>query len=238
VRVAQQTNANGRQHPLVPGRSATRDDDQVARAEQHWGEVWHGRAPDEMSWYQAHPATSLELIRSVSTPTSAVIDVGGGASQVVDELLAAGYEDLTVLDVSDDALAAVRQRLGTDASRVEWVRADVLTHDLGRTFDVWHDRAVFHFLLEPDDRGRYVDALAGAIDPGGHAVIATFGPQGPTTCSGLPVQRYGRETLVEALGERFELLVYLEEEHVTPAGVTQPFAYGLFARRSASGSAP
>lgn len=200
----------------------------MARAEQHWEAIWRGRAPDETTWYQAHPTMSLELIRSVSSPGAGIIDVGGGASHVVDELLAAGYEDLTVLDISGEALTVARERLGADSPRVEWVHADALTHDFDRTFDVWHDRAVFHFLVEREDRRRYVDAMGEAVAPGGHAIVATFGPQGPTTCSRLPVQRYDRDALEDAFATRFELQRYLEEDHVTPAGVPQQFAYGLF----------
>jgi len=220
--------ANG----LFPGTSGAREHDPVERLEeQHWDSLWRNRAPDEMSWYEAHPATSLELIRSVSAPRSSVIDVGGGASRVVDELLAGGYEDVTVLDIAPHALELARRRLGGDASRVRWAEGDVLEYDFGRTFDVWHDRAVFHFLVDPRDRIQYVDALVDALAPGGHAIIATFGPQGPTTCSRLPVQRYDQDTLADAFGARFGLQRYLEEDHVTPAGVAQQFAYGVLERR-------
>jgi 2-polyprenyl-3-methyl-5-hydroxy-6-metoxy-1,4-benzoquinol methylase len=201
--------------------------------EEHWEAVWHDRPPDEMSWHEASPARSIELIRSVSGPDSSVIDVGGGASLLVDELLALGYEDLTVLDVSHEALGVARERLGADAARVEWIVADVLAHRFERVYDVWHDRAVFHFLVDPTDRVRYVNVLAAAIAPGGHAVVATFGPDGPATCSGLPVQRYDRTMLAETLGGHFELTDYLEDLHHTPAGARQQFAYGLFERFSA-----
>jgi trans-aconitate methyltransferase len=198
----------------------------VTSAEQHWEAVWRDRAPEEMSWFQDAPTRSLEFIRAAAPePEAPIVDVGGGASRLVDRLLAAGYRDLTVLDISAAALDAAQRRLGADATRVEWVRDDVLTHRFDRRFRVWHDRAVFHFLVDPDDRRRYVERLLEAVAPGGDVIIATFGPQGPTHCSGLPVQRYDRAAITAALGPDFAVCSYTEEVHHTPGDAAQQFSY-------------
>jgi SAM-dependent methyltransferase len=205
----------------------------VQGTERYWETVWRDRVPEEMSWFEATPTHSFELIsRAAPDPAAAIIDVGGGASRLVDELLGAGHGDLTVLDISEAALEAARQRLGALADRVDWVHADVLTHRFGRTFRVWHDRAVFHFLVDPDDRHRYVERLLEAIEPEGDVIISTFGPEGPTQCSGLPVQRYGRAAMIETLGPQFELRSYDEAMHRTPSGVQQQFAFCHFRRRA------
>jgi trans-aconitate methyltransferase len=206
----------------------------VTSAEQHWEAVWRDRAPEDMSWFQDAPTRSLELIRvAAPEPAAPIVDVGGGASRLVDRLLAAGYTDLTVLDISAAALGAAQRRLGADATRVEWVRDDVLTHRFEHRFRVWHDRAVFHFLVDPTDRRRYVERLLEAVTPGGHVIIATFGPQGPSHCSGLPVQRYDDAGLAAALGSGFEPCSSTEEMHHTPSGATQQFAYCDLRRRGA-----
>jgi 2-polyprenyl-3-methyl-5-hydroxy-6-metoxy-1,4-benzoquinol methylase len=206
----------------------------VTSTEQHWEAVWRDRAPEEMSWFQDAPTRSLELIRAAAPePAAPIVDVGGGASRLVDRLLAAGYADLTVLDISAAALGAAKQRLGADATRVEWVHDDVLTHRFERRFRVWHDRAVFHFLVGPADQRQYVERLLEAVAPDGHVIIATFGPQGPTHCSGLPVQRYDRAAITAALGPEFAVCSYTEDVHHTPAGATQQFAYCDLRRRGA-----
>ena len=192
----------------------------------HWDEIWNERDPTEVSWYQ--PAPSIDLITARASPADPVMDVGAGSSAVVDRLLDAGFTDLTAMDISHAALAVSRRRLGVRADRVRWIAADVLTFVFDRRYRVWHDRAVFHFLVHPADRTRYVDQVAAALLPGGYLVLSTFGPRGPETCSGLPVQRYGTDDMVNALGARFYLEAYAEEMHTTPAGTDQQFAVGVF----------
>lgn len=204
-------------------------------ARAHWDAIHRAKAPEELTWFQAEPRTSLALIqRAVPDPASSVIDVGGGASRLVDGLVRLGYGRLSVLDVSPSALAASRQRLGPAADRVTWIEADVLTAALPRaTFDVWHDRAVFHFLTAPADRARYVEQVRHALKPGGHVVIATFAEDGPARCSGLPVVRYAAQALQQEFGLEFLLVDHLREIHVTPSGGSQAFTYALL-RRDAS----
>jgi 2-polyprenyl-3-methyl-5-hydroxy-6-metoxy-1,4-benzoquinol methylase len=200
--------------------------------QRHWEAIWQGGSPDELSWYEPRPFRSLELITSVATSNAVpIIDVGGGASTLVDELLARGFADLTVLDISEAALAIPKERIGDDAAQVSWIVDDVRTHHFEKPFAVWHDRAVFHFLVDPDDRRRYVDQLSGSVVDGGHVVLATFGSAGPPTCSGLPVVRYGASEMERAFAPGFELRSYIEEMHTTPAGTNQQFAYALFTRR-------
>jgi SAM-dependent methyltransferase len=196
----------------------------------HWTTVWEGRDPERVTWFQTHPERSLRLIRGVSGPGAGLLDVGGGASRLVDHLLAVGYTDLTVLDIAEPSLVAARCRLGTDAERVRWVRADVTTVDLDRTFDVWHDRAVFHFLVDPEPRARYVANLGRSLPIGGHLVLATFGPDGPERCSGLPVRRYDAELMQRTFGDGYELLAHELEHHVSPDGIVQQFLYAVFRR--------
>lgn len=198
---------------------------------EHWDAAYRTRTADEVSWFQAEPATSLELIsRADADPDAPIVDVGGGASTLVDRLLDAGRCDVTVLDVSGEALAVSRARLGDRAGAVSWVVADLLDWTPPRRYDVWHDRAVFHFLTDPADRRRYRDALCSALAPGGVAVLATFAPDGPQQCSGLRTARYGPDELIEELGPGWEREDARREEHVTPAGVVQPFTW-VVARR-------
>ena len=166
-----------------------------------------------------------------------MLDAGGGASSLVDALLERGHRDVTVLDLAPAALAVARRRLGGAADRVAWVAADLLAGDPPRRFDVWHDRAVFHFLVDPGDRGRYVAVLRAALAPGGLALVATFAPDGPPRCSGLPVRRYDAEGLLAALGGGFSREATRREEHVTPGGTVQPFTW-LAARRRAARARP
>lgn len=194
----------------------------------HWEAIYRERPPEAVSWYQAEPALSLALIEAAGTgPQSRLVDVGGGASRLVDRLLDRGWRDVTVLDIADSALQAARERLGVRAAAVTWVVADVRGYRPRRPFDVWHDRAVFHFLTDAADRERYRETLEGALAPGGHAVIATFAPEGPERCSGLPVARYDGERLVATLGPAFRLLEERAEAHYTPAGRPQAFRYCL-----------
>jgi 2-polyprenyl-3-methyl-5-hydroxy-6-metoxy-1,4-benzoquinol methylase len=184
-----------------------------------------------VSWYQRFPSLSLALIRaSVADPSAWIIDVGGGASTLVDALRAEGYESVAVLDIAEDALAAAKQRLGAAATQVEWIVHDVRTWRPEQRFALWHDRAVFHFMTEEADRHAYLATLKQALLPGGTAVIATFALDGPERCSGLPVRRYSPETLTGELGGGFSLLETAPEQHVTPAGITQSFIYCRFRR--------
>ncbi len=203
-------------------------------SQQHWESVWEARSAEEVSWFQADPATSLRLIESVTEPGAAVIDIGSGATRLVEALHADGYRDLTVLDISASALSRAQERLGNDAAEVTWIVEDVTAFRPRRHFDLWHDRAVLHFLTEAADRRAYRRTVKRCIADGGHVVVATFGPEGPVSCSGLPVMRHDQRSLGEALGDDFEPIEYVEEEHRTPGGATQQFLYGLFRRRDRS----
>jgi len=205
------------------------------RAKTHWEEVYAQRTPDSVSWFQPHAEHSLELIaRAGLARDAAIIDVGGGASTLVDDLLVRGYHDLTVLDLSAAALAAAQARLGDDARRVSWVEADITAVDLPRQrYDLWHDRAVFHFLTDAAQRHAYVERVLQSVKPGGHVIVATFAEDGPDRCSGLPVMRYGAETLHAEFGAPFELLEHSRETHHTPVGAVQQFVY-CYCRRSAN----
>jgi SAM-dependent methyltransferase len=196
----------------------------------HWEKVYATRSETEVSWYQSEATLSLSLIRrTIPDRSAAVIDVGGGASTLVDGLLADGYTRVTVLDVSGSALARASARLETVGDRVTWVEGDILqAHLPGSEFDLWHDRAAFHFLTEPVDRRRYVDQLTGAVRPGGHVVLSTFAGNGPSRCSGLDVVRYEPSELQAQVGSAFQLLESHREDHSTPGGTSQAFIYCLF----------
>lgn len=197
----------------------------------HWERVYRAKQPTETSWYQAEPLLSLELIGNTGAgPGDGLIDVGGGASLLVDHLLARGYRDVTVLDLSAEALRHARRRLGQGAQRVAWVVADVTEFVPTRTFAVWHDRAAFHFLTDPADRQRYVEVLEAALHPGGQAIIAAFAPDGPERCSGLDIVRYDAGTLGAVLGGKFRLLEERRESHRTPQGREQRFGFYRFQR--------
>ncbi len=193
----------------------------------HWDNVYATKAPDAVSWYRAHLETSLALIeRAAPNKSAAIIDIGGGESTLVDDLLLRGYRNLTVLDVSQIAVDVTRKRLGDAAQQVRWIVADVTEASLDPgTYGVWHDRAVFHFLAEPKQRQAYVRQVARAVRPGGHVVVSTFGPEGPTKCSGLNVVRYDAASLRAEFGARFELVGSSKELHKTPFGTTQQFLY-------------
>jgi ubiquinone/menaquinone biosynthesis C-methylase UbiE len=195
----------------------------------HWEQVYRTRAPTQVSWFQPHASRSLELIRRVSPPPGGpVVDVGGGASTLVDDLLDAGYPDLTVLDLSANSLALARARLGARSEAVRWMEADILELPLPEAaYRVWHDRAVFHFLTAPRDRERYVAQVRRAVAPGGFVMVATFADDGPTKCSGLDVKRYSAEALHAEFGAPFRLVAGEREEHLTPAGARQAFVYCL-----------
>ncbi len=194
---------------------------------QHWETVYTKKSADQVSWFQEHATRSLGIIRSIAPGQRArIIDVGGGASTLVDDLLADGFSDISVLDLSASALAVARERLGHEGERVEWIAGDIRKVDLPeQAFDIWHDRAVFHFLTHANERLAYVQQVMKAVKPGGHVIVATFGPDGPEQCSGLPVARYSHGQLHGAFGPAFELLEHASEEHKTPWGSVQHFVY-------------
>ena len=195
--------------------------------QDHWDKVYRTKAPDAVSWYRAHLERSLALIaRAAPDRSAAIIDVGGGESTLVDDLLAGGYRNLSVLDLSPTAIEVARARTGEAGRQVTWLVADVTTADLmPQAYDVWHDRAVFHFLTEPDRRAAYVRQVARSVKPGGHVIVATFGPEGPVKCSGLDVVRYDAGSLHGEFGASFRLIESATELHQTPFGTTQQFLY-------------
>ncbi len=199
---------------------------------QHWETVYRTKAVDAISWYRPHLETSLAMIeRAVPDRDAGIVDIGGGEATLVDDLLARGYRQLSVLDISPAAIAVAQHRLGAAAVQVTWLADDILQAALpAQRFDLWHDRALFHFLTAAGQRARYVEQLAHALKPGGHAIIATFGPQGPGQCSGLDTVRYDAASLQRELGPRFALVEHATELHHTPFGTTQQFVYGRFRR--------
>jgi len=196
-------------------------------AKDHWEQVYATKATTGVSWFQEHAEQSLRLIADTGVPHSAaIIDVGGGASTLVDDLLARGYTSLSVLDISAAALDAARARLGQRANLVRWIEGDITAVDLpARAYDVWHDRAVFHFLTAPEQRHAYVEHVLRSVNPGGHVIVSTFAEDGPSQCSGLPVMRYSADALHSEFGAAFKLLKHESEAHKTPAGGVQKFIY-------------
>jgi trans-aconitate methyltransferase len=195
----------------------------------HWDDVYQSKAPDQVSWFLAHATMSLELVRRAGVAREgAIVDVGAGASRFADGLIDAGYTNITLLDLSDAALQATRARIG---DRARYVTGDVTAWEPPRTYALWHDRAVFHFLVTPEARAAYRRVLVKALAPGGSAIVATFAEDGPEKCSGLPVQRYSAEALAAALPE-LETMESRRETHTTPWGAKQSFVYVLFRRRS------
>ena len=199
----------------------------------HWEQVYASKRPDEVSWFQPTPTRSLALIEELGLPRSTrVIDVGGGDSTLVDALLERGFDRVTVLDLSGAALARAQLRLGERAAFATWIEGDVTRVQLEEgAFDLWHDRAVFHFLTDAGDRARYAALAARALAPGGTAIIATFAPDGPQRCSGLDVARYDAEGIAAALGEEFTLVRGLRDVHRTPSGKEQRFTFAVLRRR-------
>jgi SAM-dependent methyltransferase len=184
-----------------------------------------------VSWFQQSPSPSLELIlQAGAIGTSAIIDIGGGASRLVDDLVARGFADVTVLDLSAAALAAAQRRLGANAGQVSWIVADATNWEPARVYDIWHDRAAFHFLTDANDRAAYLERLARGLKIGGHAIIATFALDGPEKCSGLPVARYDSASLGRTIGDAFKLVHTLRHEHETPWNSRQAFQFSVFRR--------
>lgn len=195
----------------------------------HWENIYTNKAPDAVSWYRPHLDLSLALIERASGSRScSIIDVGGGESTLVDDLLLRGYKNVTVLDVSQTAIHFTRKRLGSAAGEVRWIAADITEVNLGPgAYDLWHDRAVFHFLTTRQQRVAYIRQVLSSVRPGGHVIISGFGPEGPLKCSGLEVVRYDAESLHREFGSHFSLLESFKEQHNTPFGTTQQFLYCL-----------
>jgi 2-polyprenyl-3-methyl-5-hydroxy-6-metoxy-1,4-benzoquinol methylase len=196
-------------------------------AKTHWEKVYTTREPETVSWYRAHLETSIALIeRAAHSRSASIIDIGAGESTLVDDLLSKGYEHITVLDVSQTALDVTKKRLGPLAAQINWIVADITQVGLEPlAYDVWHDRAVFHFLTSIEQRAAYVRNVMKAVKRGGHVIVSTFGPEGPTQCSGLEVMRYDAKSLHNEFGVRFRLVESFNELHNTPFGTTQQFLY-------------
>jgi SAM-dependent methyltransferase len=203
----------------------------IVERQAHWENVYTTKGENEVSWFEDSATISLDLIRSTGVSTSAsIIDIGGGTSRLVDALMNEGFEAVTVLDLSKQALAIAKTRLGSLGEKVRWVVADVTTWEPSETYDVWHDRAAFHFLTEPKDRAAYAERSSRAVRPGGHLIIGTFAPDGPERCSGLQVVRYDAASLREMLGSEFALMENRLHDHRTPWGTRQRFQFSRFRR--------
>jgi SAM-dependent methyltransferase len=203
----------------------------MTSTQAHWEHIYETKAGNELSWYQENPATSLDLIRGLPLQKgAAIVDIGGGESRLIDALSDDRFYALTVLDISQAALAAARARLGPRSSKVAWIVADVTAWKPDAAYDLWHDRACFHFLIEESSRRAYAGRVARAVRPGGHVIIGTFALDGPERCSGLPVQRHDAASIGALLGEDFVLVESRRHDHLTPAGKTQRFQFSLFRR--------
>jgi len=202
-----------------------------ANRKAHWETVYTTKGENEVSWFQESPEASLELIDLAHpTPASTIVDIGGGASRLVDSLIARGLNHVTVLDLSEAALEAAKARLGERASRVRWIVADVTKWEPTELYDIWHDRAAFHFLTDPADRAAYVACMKRTVKPGGHVIIGTFAIDGPEKCSGLPVNRYDATSLARELGEGLVLVDARRHDHSTPWKSAQRFQFCIFRR--------
>jgi SAM-dependent methyltransferase len=197
----------------------------------HWQQVYTEKGENQVSWFQERPTVSLELIEGARTKrSSAIIDIGGGASRLMDALVEKGFRDLTVLDLSESAVSIAKTRLGDRAAIVKWIVADVTRWEPSNAYDLWHDRAAFHFLTEVSDRMAYVERMTKALRAGGHAIIGTFALDGPERCSGLPVVRYDPAQLSAELGPSFALVGMRRDDHQTPWGSIQNFQFSIFKR--------
>lgn len=200
---------------------------------EHWQSVYETKPTDQVSWYQTRPSPSLDaLARLQAGPDHSLIDIGGGASSLAAELFRAGWCDLTVLDISEAALSHARTALGADAGKVDWIAADITHWSPPRSFDIWHDRAVFHFLTHETERAAYKSALSSGLAKGGLMLIATFAKDGPEKCSGLPVRQYDADDLAEEFGRSWRLIDSWRETHCTPAGREQAFTWCAFRRET------
>jgi len=197
----------------------------------HWENLYKTKGERDVSWFEESPAISLDLIHATGVKADApIIDIGGGASRLVDGLLDEGFEAVTILDLSDKALATSKARLGARSAKVQWISVDVTAWEPSQTYDVWHDRAAFHFLTEPNDRAAYAERVLRAVRPGGHVIIGTFAPDGPERCSGLPVVRHDAASLGQMLGPSFELVESRNHAHRTPLRIIQRFQFSRFRR--------
>lgn len=204
-----------------------------SNAKAHWENVYNTKSESEVSWFQESPAPSLELIDlTEASSQSKIVDIGGGASRLVDSLVLRGFKNITVLDLSEAALANAKERLGVASAGVQWVTADVIKWYPAQTYDVWHDRAAFHFFTDGADKAAYVERLNKAVKLGGCAIIGTFALDGPERCSGLPVNRYNSASLASTLGASFELINSRPHDHATPWGAVQHFQFSTFRRKA------
>ena len=200
--------------------------------QSHWQQVYLSKGEQQVSWSQPDPQPSLGLIEKFAGGEAAsIVDIGGGASRLVDALVQGGFGEITVLDLSEAALQAAKERLGSAGASIRWVAADVISWQPPHPFDIWHDRAAFHFLVEEKDRQAYIERLSSGVKAGGHAIIATFAPDGPEKCSGLPVQRYDPESLGKTIGAGFKLVEHQAHRHVTPWGAPQSFQFSVLQRQ-------
>jgi SAM-dependent methyltransferase len=203
--------------------------------QSHWQNVYQTKGERDVSWFQETPSISLDLVRATGVGADAsIVDIGGGASRLADALLAGGFRSITVLDVSEKALARSRDRLGSRAEHVSWIVADVTAWRPGKSYDLWHDRAAFHFLTDRGDRAAYAAGVRNAVCPGGHVIIGTFAPDGPERCSGLPVVRHDAASIGEVLGPSFALIESRRHDHRTPGGTLQRFQFSRFQRSTSS----
>ena len=197
----------------------------------HWRQVYTDKDEQAVSWFETVPAVSLELIHATGVePAAAIIDIGGGASRLVDALIDEGYRDLTVLDISEESLEKAKARLGARGASVNWLATDITTWRPERLYEVWHDRAALHFLTDADEQAAYAERVKRAVRPGGHVIIATFAPEGPERCSGLPVVHHDAASLSVLLGPAFALMETRRHDHTTPAGAVQRFQFSRFRR--------
>jgi SAM-dependent methyltransferase len=201
--------------------------------QSHWQNVYRTKGERDVSWFEETPAISLDLIRATGVGADgSIVDIGGGASRLVDALIAEGFHSVAVLDVSEQALATSRDRLGPRAEHVTWIVADVTRWRPDKSYDLWHDRAAFHFLTDPGDRAAYAACVRNAVRSGGHVIIGTFAPDGPQRCSGLPVLRHDAASIGEVLGPSFKLIESRRHDHQTPGGTIQRFQFSLFQRQT------
>ena len=201
------------------------------KRQTHWNDVYATKGADKVSWFQPRAEMSMRLIEAAGATTdSAIIDIGGGSSVLIDHLLDAGFVDVTVLDISERALIGSKNRLGARAAEVHWIVGDILAWSPARSYDIWHDRAAFHFLAGQRDRAAYRAALLKGLRPRGAAIIGTFAEDGPERCSGLPVHRWSADALAAELGSEFRLIEAFREDHRTPGGAVQPFTWARFER--------